>query len=207
MPSLSTPAPFLNDARTEALTRLGNIPPKERMAWLTVVVRSGDTVSDIAQTHGLSTTTLRQLNQLDSDLLQIGQKLRVPVAKNLKTSDNVDLPTYTVRQGDSLWLIAKRLDTTVTTLVKLNKIGPRDLLSIGQRIKVLNTAVTPTLTDSPPNKIRKIHYRVRRGDSLSRIAQRFRLRVGDIVQWNDLQPKRYLQPGQGLTLYVDVIGG
>lgn len=207
VPSLSTPAPFLNDARTEALTRLGNIPPKERMAWLTVVVRSGDTVSDIAQTHGLSTTTLRQLNQLDSDLLQIGQKLRVPVAKNLKTSDNVDLPTYTVRQGDSLWLIAKRLDTTVTTLVKLNKIGPRDLLSIGQRIKVPNTAVTPTLTDSPPNKIRKIHYRVRRGDSLSRIAQRFRLRVGDIVQWNDLQPKRYLQPGQGLTLYVDVIGG
>ena len=206
-PHLSTPVPTMDDAKSEAMARLRNVPPKERMAWLTVVVGAGDTVSDIAYSHGLNATTLRQLNQLDSDLLQIGQTLRVPVSKALTTSDNVDLPTYTVRRGDSLWLIAKRQGTTVTKLVKLNKIGPRDLLRIGQRIKLPSTSAIPVLTDSPPNKIRKIHYRVRRGDSLSRIAQRFRLRVGDIVQWNDLQPKRYLQPGQGLTLYVDVIGG
>ena len=64
-------------------------------------------------------------------------------------------------QGGPLWLIAKRLDTTVATLVKLNKIGPRDLLGIGQQIKLPNIAGIPTLTDSPPNKIRKIRYRVR----------------------------------------------
>ena len=206
-PHLSTPVPTMDDAKSEAMERLRSVPPKERMVWLTVVVGAGDTVSDIAYRHGLNATTLRQLNQLDSDLLQIGQTLRIPVSKALTTSDNADLPTYTVRRGDSLWLIAKRQGTTVTKLVKLNKIGPRDLLRIGQRIKLPSTSAIPALTDSPPNKIRKIHYRVRRGDSLSRIAQRFRLRVGDIVQWNDLQPKRYLQPGQGLTLYVDVIGG
>jgi membrane-bound lytic murein transglycosylase D len=206
-PRLSTPVPTMTDAKTEAMARLRDVPPKERMAWLTVVVSPGDTISDIAHRHGLTTTTLKQLNQLDSDLLQIGQSLRVPLSKNFRASDNVDLPTYTVRKGDSLWLIAKRLDTTVTTLVKLNKIGPRDLLRTGQRIKLPNTTAIPVLTDSPPNKIRKIHYRVRRGDSLSRIAKRFRLRVVDIVQWNDLQPKRYLQPGQGLILFVDVVGG
>jgi len=201
------PTPSMEDARAEAMARLQRVPPQERMAWLTVVVRSGDTISDIAHAHGLSTSTVKRLNQLNSDLLQIGQKLRVPMSKNIRRSNNAALPTYTVRQGDSLWLIAKRLDTTVATLVKLNKIGPRDLLGIGQQIKVPNIAGIPTLTDSPPNKIRKIRYRVRPGDSLSRIAQRFSLRVGDIVQWNDLQPQRYLQPGQDLTLYVDVIGG
>jgi membrane-bound lytic murein transglycosylase D len=58
-----------------------------------------------------------------------------------------------------------------------------------------------------PSKVRKIQYRVRRGDSLSRIAQRFRIRVSDIVSWNNMNPERYLQPGEGLTLFVDVIGG
>jgi membrane-bound lytic murein transglycosylase D len=207
MPNTFNAAPALNDAKTEALARLRSVPPEERMAWLTVVVRSGDTLSDIANTHGLTTGTLRRLNQLDSDLLQIGHKIRVPMSLNIRQPGEANLPTYTVRQGDSLWLIAKRFRTSVTTLVKLNEIGPRDLLSIGQNIVLPSTSAQPLLQDAPPNKIRKIRYRVRRGDSLSRIAQRFRLRVEHIVEWNDLQPKRYLQPGQGLTLYVDVIGG
>lgn len=206
-PPLLASATTMIDAKTEAMARLQSIPPKERMVWLTVVVRSGDTLSEIAKIHNLTAKDLRRLNQLDTDLLQIGQKLQVPVAKNLERATNSDMPVYTVRPGDSLWLIAKRLDTKVSTLVKLNKIGPRDVLGIGQKIVVPNTGFPAALTDTLPNKIRKIQYRVRRGDSLSRIAQRFSLRVGDIVQWNDLKPRHYLQPGQGLTLYVDVIGG
>jgi membrane-bound lytic murein transglycosylase D len=58
-----------------------------------------------------------------------------------------------------------------------------------------------------PSEIRKIRYKVRRGDSLSRIAKKFRVRVTDIVEWNAIGPERYLQPGQALTLFVDVIGG
>ena len=45
-------------------------------------------------------------------------------------------------------------------------------------------------------------YRVRRGDSLYLIAGKFNISVKDIVNWNSLDPSRYLQPGQKLTLYV-----
>jgi membrane-bound lytic murein transglycosylase D len=97
-------------------------------------------------------------------------------------------------------------------LVKLNQIGPRDILRVGQ--KVLIPGATTASSNAPassiepvPSKVRKIQYRVRRGDSLSRIAQRFRIRVSDIVSWNNMNPERYLQPGEGLTLFVDVIGG
>jgi membrane-bound lytic murein transglycosylase D len=45
-------------------------------------------------------------------------------------------------------------------------------------------------------------YRVRRGDSLHRIAGKFNVSVNDIVAWNRLDPGKYLQPGQKLTLYV-----
>ncbi|HBM49088.1 MAG TPA: hypothetical protein DD385_02940, partial [Marinobacter sp.] len=47
-------------------------------------------------------------------------------------------------------------------------------------------------------------YRVRSGDSLSAIASRFSVNVRDIASWNDLNTKRYLQPGQSLVLYVDI---
>jgi membrane-bound lytic murein transglycosylase D len=51
---------------------------------------------------------------------------------------------------------------------------------------------------------RKIYYVVRRGDSLARISQRFNVTVRQLVQWNGLDRGAYLQPGQNLTLYVDV---
>ena len=45
-------------------------------------------------------------------------------------------------------------------------------------------------------------YRVRQGDSLYRIAGKFNVSINDIISWNALQPNKYLQPGQKLTLYV-----
>ena len=45
-------------------------------------------------------------------------------------------------------------------------------------------------------------YRVRQGDSLYRIAGKFKVSINDIINWNALDPGKYLQPGQKLTLYV-----
>ena len=52
--------------------------------------------------------------------------------------------------------------------------------------------------------MRTLTYTVKRGDSLARIAQKFNIRTSDITKWNNLNPKKYLQPGQKLTLHVDV---
>ena len=55
--------------------------------------------------------------------------------------------------------------------------------------------------------MRTVRYKVRKGDSLARIASKFNVTVRQIAEWNGLDLKRYLQPGQPLKLYVDVIGG
>jgi membrane-bound lytic murein transglycosylase D len=81
------------------------------------------------------------------------------------------------------------------------------LLRVGQTIRLPLPNALPTQLSDAPSKIRRIQYKVRRGDSLSRIAKKFRVRVEDIVQWNEISPQRYLQPGQALTLFVDVVGG
>ncbi len=61
-----------------------------------------------------------------------------------------------------------------------------------------------TLANSREGMVRKVGYRVRKGDSLAAIANRFAVNVSDIASWNDLNTSRYLQPGQSLVLYVDV---
>jgi membrane-bound lytic murein transglycosylase D len=59
-------------------------------------------------------------------------------------------------------------------------------------------------TFSPSERIRQVTYVVRRGDSLSSIARRFRVTVPKIVEWNQVAADRYLQPGQRLVMFVDV---
>jgi membrane-bound lytic murein transglycosylase D len=52
--------------------------------------------------------------------------------------------------------------------------------------------------------IRRVTYRVRNGDNLARIANRFKVTVSDISRWNNINPNNYLQPGQNLKLHIDV---
>ena len=81
-----------------------------------------------------------------------------------------------------------------------NEVGPKDPLRIGKRLKI------PGRLGGAQDVIRTVRYKVRRGDSLSRIAAKFNVSVAQIVSWNRLDTKRYLQPGQGLLLHVNVVG-
>jgi len=81
-------------------------------------------------------------------------------------------------------------------------------LSVGRTLVVwTDKAASPPASSpasSPADRTRKIRYTVRRGDSLYKIAQRFRVTIDQLRKWNNLAGRKYLQPGQRLTLYVDV---
>jgi len=79
--------------------------------------------------------------------------------------------------------------------------APGDPLKAGQTLVIWSKKAQPNKREV----IRKVNYRVRNGDSLARISQKFGVRVSDIRRWNSKQTRsKYLQPGQRLTLYVDV---
>jgi membrane-bound lytic murein transglycosylase D len=86
--------------------------------------------------------------------------------------------------------------------------APGDPLIPGKELVIWSKTNQPTMvaTNSTRGKamVRKVGYRVRKGDSLARIASRFSVNVRDIASWNDLNTARYLQPGQSLVLYVDI---
>ncbi len=185
-------------------------PENERLAWLNIEVRSGQTLSVLAQRYNTDVATLRQANGLKSNRIIIGDGLRVPLSQEAVVKPHSSHSvTHKVRSGDSLWLIAKQYQVGIAELVKENEIGRRATLRIGQKINVPNVKVSMSAftVDAPPAVMRKIRYRVRNGDSLSRIANKFKIDVPTISNWNDLDPKKYLQPGQLLVLYIDTVGG
>ncbi len=89
-------------------------------------------------------------------------------------------------------------------LAAWNGVAPRDTLSIGQKLVVWSKQPLPGNAISSANTTRKLRYTVRNGDSLALIASRFRITVSDLVRWNKINKDKYLQPGQKLTMYVDV---
>ena len=60
---------------------------------------------------------------------------------------------------------------------------------------------------APRDNLKRLSYRVRNGDSLWRIANRFNVSVNELKEWNNLGKNKYLQPGQRITVFVDITKG
>jgi membrane-bound lytic murein transglycosylase D len=87
------------------------------------LVRYGDSLGSIANRFGTSTNALMQMNNLSSTIIHPGDRLRVRGKIPSRPSQGQDLKWYRVRQGDSLWSIAKRFSVTVTDLKMLNNLS------------------------------------------------------------------------------------
>ena len=147
----------------------------------TYTVKLGDSLWSIANKYNTTVNELKSLNNLSSDVLQIGQVLSVP-------SNSVSVGnTYTVKSGDSLWSIANKYNTTVSNLKSLNNLSS-DVLQIGQVLNVPSNSVSMGNT-----------YTVKSGDSLWNVANRYGISVAELKSLNNLSSD-VLQIGQVLNV-------
>ncbi len=102
---------------------------------------------------------------------------------------------YYVKRGDTLSHIALWYNTTVENLVRLNNIQNPDLIYIGQRLLI-------SVSDDP-NKSKEVKYTVRRGDTLSKIANRYGITVNEIVALNNIKNPNLIYVGQQLRIPLD----
>ena len=146
----------------------------------TYTVKAGDTLYSIANKYGLTVNELKQLNNLTSDILSIGQVLNI-------SNSNTSLPsnTYIVKSGDSLYSIAKKYGITVDALKNANG-KTSNLLSIGEILVIPTTKTTRT-------------YTVKAGDSLWKIATNYGVSVNALKQANVLSSD-LLSIGQVLVI-------
>ncbi len=109
-----------------------NVPspgPDPEPGTITYVVQPGDSLWIIAQRYGTTVDAIKRLNGLSGDMLNIGQVLKIPAGQAPGYIE------YTVRAGDTLWLLSRRYNTTVDAIKQLNGLSS-DMLSIGQVLKI-----------------------------------------------------------------------
>lgn len=199
---------------------LASLPANERMKWQRYKVKSGDSLITIAKKYHTTPEVLRDSNGLRNNLIRIGDQLLIPSAYKAQNSYSHSANTrlaktqrsrrgktsgkleYKVRSGDSFWEIARDHKVGIKELAKWNGMAPGDTLKQGQKLVIWGQKSSAR---EQREVIRKLTYTVRNGDSMARIAGKFKVQVQDIQRWNRKMAKnKYLQPGQKLTLYVDV---
>ncbi len=202
--------------------RLATLPATQRVNWARHKINKGETISTIALHYKTTAAVIREANKLSSNNIRAGKYLLIPSAKNdsseyslsqtqrfnrkqnqLAQSDR-DKTSYQVQAGDSFWKIANEHNVSVRELASWNQMAPGDPLRVGKNLTLWKAKTNQGLSRSDEQMIRRVGYSVRSGDSLYTIADRFRVSISDIKRWNKLEKSKYLQPGQRLTLYVDI---
>lgn len=137
------------------------------------IVKKGDSLYSIANKYNTTVDELKRINNLTSNILSIGQVLKLPSDKASNVEKEENTISYTVQKGDSLYSIARKYDTTIDRIKDLNNLTT-NLLSIGQVLLI------PTDTNLETT------YTVKKGDSLYSIAKKYNTTVDRLKQLNNL---------------------
>lgn len=189
----------LNNLSSDILT-IGSrllISEIEELPVTTYKVVRGDTLYSIAQKYNTTINAIKELNNLTSNTISIGQELYIPTLDipNVPIepefppeNDNIitDTDIYIVKRGDSLWKIAKDFNTTVEELINLNNLSTINL-QIGDQLLV------------PKQEDVDGIYIVKNGDTLWSIAKKNNVSVDDIKEINNLT-SNLLSVGQQIII-------
>lgn len=176
-------------------------------------IRRGDTLSGIAQRYRTGVSTIRRMNDMGRrSFIRVGQRIKVPDRGNyaLKQHRNkarkvaesqieTETTVHVVRRGENLSVIAKRYGTSINELKRLNNLGKRALLRVGQKLKVKDSEESKTSENSSVK-----YHRVLKNENLTFIASKHNVSLSDLMKWNDLSRRSVIRVGQKLKLFGEV---
>lgn len=208
------------DKAEQMRAAIADLPPEKRVEWQRYTIKSGDSILSIAKANQITPALLKQVNNLSSSTIVAGKPLLIPQSseplthytltaeqrlgqKLNRTFTGKQKIVYKVGSGDSFWTIARQHGVSTRNLAGWNGMAPNDTLVAGRKLVIWkeHTYKADKMTEQ---RMRKVFYKARSGDSYARIANRFNISLGELKKWNRVDLKKYLQPGDMLTLYVDV---
>lgn len=189
----------------ELLAKIDAIPLSTTKPHVSVAyhkVKRGETLSTIARRYRVSVQSLMRANKMRKQILVAGKMLEIPYArssspapetvKNTQQNESVKsrlTTSHVVKSGESIWIIANRYNTTVKNIQELNNLKNMDL-HIGQILYVQKQD-----NDNQNNIILK-KYRIKSGDNLFRISQKYNMPLDRLLRINKLTPKSKIHVGQ-----------
>ena len=195
------------DVFAENITQLS---ADQRLGVTHYNVRRGDSIASLAQQFHTTVNVIRELNDMPTGALSVGDDLRVPSAvtelpaKVMLAAARVDgrgrslrPHVQVVRRGETLWTIARRHGMSVNTLAMMNGLQPGDALHAGQRIRLYSG------TGGSTHAVRRrVEYTVRDGDTMMEIARLFQCSVPQLLAWNGLSTHSHIHTGQKLRIHL-----
>tara|TARA_E500000081_G_scaffold151838_1_gene182867 strand:- start:2722 stop:3270 length:549 start_codon:yes stop_codon:yes gene_type:complete len=171
---------------------------EELVKWDKYIVNKGDTLISISKKYMISQALLKEINNLDDDLIFENEELTVPRGPEW-LKDYLNKPdVYFVSKGDTLWSIAKKYGVQVSDLIVWNDLSTERYLQINQQINIYPKYFVPKKKKKV--NLNDLTYPVKRGDTISKIAKKFGVTGDLIVQWNELRNPEVIYPGQVLDI-------
>jgi membrane-bound lytic murein transglycosylase D len=194
---------------------LAQLKKESRVTWDRYKVKSGDSLSVIAQNHHTSSNVLHDANKLNGSLIKIGQILLVPMmsksqqamltaqAKRIAEQQqplnrkNKRKITYVVTEGDNLWDISRLYNVTTADIAKWNSLNLKNTLRLGQKLNIWKeTKVVQVTVQASKDS----YHTVVKGDSLWKIGKRYDVSTNQLAKWNKLTKTKSLKLGQKIAI-------
>ena len=182
--------------------QLSSLDEVELVQWDRYKIRRGDNLTKIAAKYSIEVPILKEINQIDSDVIYAGQEIMVPRGPAWEKTFTPKARNYKVTKGDSFWGISKKFGVTIQDIILWNDLELTKPLQIGQKIKIFSK-YERARGKTPNKKTRTLLYPVKSGDTLYRIANRFTVSIKEIQNWNELKSPERIYPGQVLKIILE----
>jgi membrane-bound lytic murein transglycosylase D len=190
-------------------------------------VRRGETLSAIARRYDVEMNEIRQANGMRGSTIHPGETLVIPTAPTGATATLAEVAApreeiaaqlperqapvaekpksrvHVVKKGDTLYGVARRYGVTIPALAAANGMTSKSHLTAGDRLEIPGRAGSSPGKSADSAETTRLTYQVRRGDTLSEIADKFNVSVTQLKSWNKLRQASSLRTGQRLVVYAD----
>ncbi len=160
----------------------------------THTVKRGDSLSSIALKYSMSVSELKRLNKLKSNVAVLGRKLKVsgirPTTRSTPSKQGKNV-THIVGRGDSLSKISASYNVTIQAIKRENGLS-KDAVYLGQRLTIPSGG-------SIKAKRTPASHKVKRGDTLSEIAEQYGVSIKALMRENKMR-SRTVMLGQTLKI-------
>ena len=193
---------------------LVKLPKTERVTWKRYIVKSGDTLGRIAHHYATSVALIKEINDLENNIIHIGQALLIPRAKKSFANTVLnsikrylhhkrDLPgpnriMHVVQPGDSLWQLAHDYNLTIRDIRFWNHLNNKQTLTPGTEL-ILWTQKRHLISHSVKVRPYISYHTVKSGDNLQLIAKRNHISISALKKANKLA-SNIIRIGQQLAI-------